>query len=74
VAINALIGDGSSQNRNDPATEQGMLPEIFARKMIRAIEQKKYEAYIGGKEIQGIYLKRFYPKLLNKIVLRSQFR
>jgi len=74
VAINALIGDGSSQNRNDQATEQGMPPEIFARKMIRAIEKKKYEVYIGGKEIKGIYLKRFYPKLLHKIVLRSQYR
>ena len=74
VAINALIGDGSSQNRNDPATEQGMHPEIFARKMMRAIEQKKYEVYIGGKEIKGIYLKRFFPKLLHKVVLRSQFR
>jgi len=74
VAINALIGDGSSQNRNDTATEQGMPAEIFARKMIRAIEQKKYEVYIGGKEIKGIYLKRFFPKLLHKIVLRSQYR
>lgn len=74
VAINALIGDGSSQNRNDSATEQGMPPEIFARKMILAIEQKKYEVYIGGKEIKGIYLKRFFPKLLHKIVLRSQYR
>jgi dehydrogenase/reductase SDR family protein 7 len=74
VAINALIGDGSSQNTNDTATEQGMPPEIFARKMIRAIEQKKYEVYIGGKEIKGIYLKRFYPKLLHKTVLRSKFR
>jgi len=74
VAINALIGDGSSQNRNDTATEQGMPVEIFARKMIRAIEQKKYEVYIGGKEIKGIYLKRFFPKLLHKIVLRSQYR
>jgi dehydrogenase/reductase SDR family protein 7 len=74
LAINALIGDGSSQNRNDTATKQGMPPEIFARKMIRAIEQKKYEVYIGGKEIKGIYLKRFFPKLLHKIVLRSKFR
>ena len=26
---------------------------------------------MGGKEILGIYLKRFFPKLLHKVVLQS---
>jgi hypothetical protein len=49
-----------------------MTPDQFALKMIKAIERKKFEAYIGGKEVKGIYLKRFFPKLLHKAVLRSQ--
>ena len=72
IAINALIGDGSLKKINDPGTANGMLPDLFARKTLNAIADKKYEVYIGGKEIKGIYLKRFFPKLLHKIVLRSQ--
>jgi len=72
VARNALTADGSPQKTNDSGTENGMAPNIFAKKMIRAIASKKYEVYIGGKEVKGIYLKRFFPKLLHKLVLRSQ--
>ncbi len=72
VAYNALTGDGSSQGVNDTATQEGLPPEVFVRKMVRAIARGKHEAYIGGKEVSGIYLKRFFPRLLHKVVLRSR--
>ncbi len=68
---NALTADGSLQGRHDTENQNGLLVEVFAKKMIRAIEKKKYEAYMGKKEVMGIYLKRFFPKLLHKIVLKS---
>lgn len=74
IARNALTADGSPQKTNDPGTENGMPVSRFAKKMIRAIERQKHEVYIGGKEIKGVYLKRFFPKLLHKVVLRSQVR
>ncbi|NHF59230.1 SDR family oxidoreductase [Flavobacteriaceae bacterium TP-CH-4] len=74
VAKNALTADGSQQRNNDVATEKGLPVALFATKMIRAIENKKYEAYIGRRELMGIYLKRFFPKLLHKVVLRSTVR
>lgn len=74
VAKNALTADGSSQNTNDTATENGMPVAVFAEKMVKAIENHKFEAYIGGKEIIGVYLKRFFPKWLHKFVLRSKVR
>ncbi|GGD37785.1 SDR family oxidoreductase [Muriicola marianensis] len=72
VAYNALTSDGSRQGVNDKATAEGMKPEVFTDKMIRAVEKGKYEAYIGGKEVSGIYLKRFFPRLLHRVVLRSR--
>ena len=42
--------------------------------MIQAIGQQKFEAYIGKKEVMGIYLKRFIPKLLHTVVLKSKVR
>jgi short-subunit dehydrogenase len=74
VSRNALTGDGTTLNKQDTATEQGLSPEIFAKKMLKAVSKQKFEAYIGQKEIMGIFLKRFFPKLLHKVVLKSNVR
>ena len=74
VAKNALKGDGSAQNTDDEATKNGMPVSELAKKMVRAMEKDKMEAYIGRKEILAIYIKRFFPKLLHKIVLKSEVR
>lgn len=74
VARNALTGDGSLQKNQDSATQNGLSPEVFCKQMIKAIEKEKFEAYIGKKEIFGVYLKRFFPKLLHKFVLKNQVR
>ena len=74
VAKNALTADGSPQQNDDEATQNGITPELAAKKIIGAIEKEKFEVYIGGKEVNGIYLKRFFPKLLHKMVLKSQVR
>ena len=74
VARNALTADGAPQMKDDVATQNGLLPEIAAKKIIKAIEKEKFEAYVGRGEIKGIYLKRFFPKLLHKVVLKSQVR
>ena len=74
VARNALTGSGDIQNSQDTATAQGLSPEIFAKRMARAIAKKKFEVYIGKKEVLGVYLKRFFPKLLHYFVLKSTVR
>ena len=72
VARNAMTADGSPQLENDSATAKGLTPEVFVKRMLRAMKRKKYEAYIGRGEVKGIYLKRFFPKILHKVVMRSQ--
>jgi short-subunit dehydrogenase len=72
IARNALMGDGSAQNTQDKATAKGLTPAEFAMRLIRAVRKGKHEAYIGKGEVKGVYLKRFFPKLLHKVVLRSQ--
>lgn len=74
VAKNALTADGSRQTIDDEATQNGLPVSVFAKRMIRAIEKGKFEAYIGRKEVLGVYLKRFFPKLLHYFVLRSKVR
>lgn len=72
VARNALTAKGMAQGANDRRTAEGMEPGRFAEKMIKAIKARKYEVYIGGKEVAGVYLKRFFPGLLHKVILRSR--
>jgi len=72
ISMNAVKGDGSSQGTMDDATENGMPVDIFARKMLIAIEKKKYQATIGGKEVMGVYLKRFFPSWLAKITRKAK--
>ena len=69
VSINALTGDGSPQNKMDHATKNGLTPEYFVKKLINAVEAEKEEVYIGGfKEKLAVFTKRFFPKLLSKMI------
>ena len=44
---------------------------MSAKKIISAIDKKKWEISFGGKERMGVYLKRISNRLLHKIVIRS---
>lgn len=68
VSMNALTGDGSPQQSMDEATNKGLSPEQCARKILRAIRKQKAEVYIGGKEILAVYLNRFWPGLLRRML------
>ena len=69
VSINALLGDGSKQNTMDKATKNGLTPQFVAKKILKAIKKQKEEVVIGGKlEKFSVYAKRFFPKVLSKLV------
>lgn len=69
VSKNALTGDGSPQEKMDKATANGIDSNRFARLMLKAIQKEKEEVYIAGaKEKLGVYAKRYYPKLLSKMI------
>lgn len=68
ISLHALSADGSAHNRMDDNQSKGMAPDEFARRLLRAVSRAKEEVYIGGLETYGIYLKRFLPGLLSRIV------
>jgi short-subunit dehydrogenase len=69
ISLNALIGDGSSQQKMDTATKNGIDPSLFAKLMLIAIKNKKQEVYIAGfKEKLGVFVKRFSPKLFATMI------
>ncbi|MBI3219451.1 MAG: SDR family oxidoreductase [Bacteroidetes bacterium] len=75
VTMNAMTGDGSKLNEMDKTTDQGLTPEFCAKEIVKAIQKKKEEVYIGGaKEVFGVYTKRFFPKLFSRIVRKIKVR
>lgn len=68
VSVNALTGDGSPLNKLDNTIKNGVTPEYLTAKILKAIRQDKQEVAIGHKEIYGILIKRFFPKLASIII------
>jgi short-subunit dehydrogenase len=68
----ALTADGSAQGKMDAATENGMAPNIFASKMLSAISKQKREAWIGGREVFGVYLNRFFPGIFARVIRKAK--
>lgn len=68
ISINAITGSGKAQGTMDEATDKGMPVEEAARRTLRAIRQGKEEVWFGGKEVLGVYLKRFFPAYFSQII------
>jgi short-subunit dehydrogenase len=71
MSINALKGDGTAHAKMDRSMDQGMPAEECARQIISAVQAKKEEVLIGGKEILAAKIKRFSPKLFGKIIRKQ---
>jgi len=70
VSINALTGNGKPQNTMDNATNNGITSKQLANRMLRAIKNNKQEKAIGHKEIYGVLIKRFFPKLAAQLIIK----
>ncbi|GAB3640940.1 SDR family oxidoreductase [Spirosoma arcticum] len=68
ISLHALGPDGQVHGKMDDNQTKGMTADKFARQLLRAVEREKEEVYIGGSETYGIYLKRFLPGVLSRIL------
>ncbi|MGL4630895.1 MAG: SDR family oxidoreductase [Leadbetterella sp.] len=71
ISVNAMSGDGQKHGKMDDNQLQGLSAQECARKIVYAVSKNKSEIYIGGKEVYGIYLKRFFPKFLENILKKQ---
>ncbi len=70
ISLNALAGDGTAHNKMDDGQLNGIPADKCARQIERAVNRKKAEVYIGGKEVLMIYFKRYCPPLFRFIAKR----
>lgn len=71
VSLNALNASGEKTNVMDNATKNGISPELMAKKYANALYKKKNEIWVGKKEKLAVYIKRFFPSLLAKMVRKA---
>lgn len=74
VSVNALGANGQKTGEMDEKTASGISPEACAQKIVQATYRQKEEVYIGRSEILAIYIKRWFPSLLSRIVRRTKVR
>jgi short-subunit dehydrogenase len=68
ISKSAFESDGTAHGVIDPGQQKGITPQECAKRMLIAIERKQSEAYIGGIEAGGCYLKRFFPKIMERVI------
>jgi dehydrogenase/reductase SDR family protein 7B len=73
VSRNALGADGMQHGQTDVRTQRGISPEKCAAAIVKAMVRGQAEIHVGGWEISGIYLQRFAPRLLRRIVRKMTF-
>lgn len=71
VSINALNAVGDKTHVMDEQTSKGMAAALCAKKICQATTRKKREAYIGGKEVWAVYIKRLFPGLFASYVRKA---
>lgn len=68
ISYNALESDGRKHAKMDEGQGSGMSAEKAAKKIVKAINKRKPEVLVGGKELIMVYIKRFLPGLARKLV------
>ncbi|WDE08877.1 SDR family oxidoreductase [Thalassomonas viridans] len=72
ISNKALNGDGSEFGKMDQDIQTGMDVHRAARKIVKGWKKGKAEIPVGkGVEMHALWIKRFFPKLLQKIVARK---
>lgn len=75
ISVNALTSDGSTQNSMDAGNANGLTPTQFAKKAVRAIENKKREIVISKfKEKFGVFMYKFFPNLFAVLITKMSVR
>lgn len=68
ITEHALRAGGGEHGKKDKAIANGLSAQTCAKAIAKAIARGKTELAIGGPEVLAIYAKRFFPKLVERLV------
>ena len=71
ISTNAINASGDKHGVMDHNQETGMPVDECVRQILKAVQNRKREVLIGGKEIKAVTVKRFFPNLFHKIIRKQ---
>lgn len=73
ITMRGIKGDGSPMQEMGDGQSHAMTTSDFAERLLKALDSRREEILIGGiREMGGVYLKRFFPRLLSKLLRRAK--
>ena len=72
ISLHALKPDGTKHNLMDKSQEEGMPADECAQLIVDAMKKNKEEILIGGREIKGVWLKRYFPKMFGRVIRKQE--
>jgi short-subunit dehydrogenase len=72
ISMNALAGDGSNHGVMDTTTRGGLSPDQCAAAIWKAVIADREEAFMGGREVTYLRLKRYLPGLFSYALKRAK--
>ncbi|WP_324726033.1 SDR family oxidoreductase [Actomonas aquatica] len=74
ISLHALDSSGGRHARMDKNQARAMSADTFAARLLPQLAAHKEEILIGGREIYAVYLQRFLPRLVSRVLRRSPKR
>ncbi len=74
LTLSALTANGTPLQKMDRAQYEGKTAAWCAQKIISSIERNKQEVYVGGREVLGVYIKRFFPAFFSRMIRKVAVR
>lgn len=71
ITTRAASDDGSAYGGRGQGNAEGMSAERCAERMARAIERERNHIMIAGREVAGVYIKRWAPWLVRRMLHRA---
>lgn len=74
ITKHAMKGDGSFYNKQERTQAEGLPASVAAVGIVKAIANKREEAFVGGSEGFTLFINRVSPKLMSRIVAHHPIR
>ena len=71
ISRNALVADGSKQGTMDDKTGSGLTPMECAKRIEIGVSKNKAVLLVGRSEVLAVYIGRFFPGLLRRIMRKT---
>lgn len=72
ISLDAIGPWGKAHGKMDEGQEKGIPPEKCASDILKGVRKNKREILSGGRELLSVYIRRFFPGLFFRLILKTK--